>query len=119
MPFYNHCLWFILSLFGEIYFLDLFRRAHDLYTIKDFLTWWRDENFHEFWGFSLKCFILFKDIASHDMNIEHHINLSWMLGFSRISLTFPHVEQLWDKSISYGFHDLQLYAIYVTWYCDG
>ena len=36
-------------------------------------------------------------------------------GFSHTSDIPPCREQLWDKSISHGFHDLQLCTVYLAW----
>ena len=55
-----------------------------------------------FWGH-----VLFKAVT--------HVKLLHNDVFSHTSDIPPCREQLWDKSISHGFHDLQLCTLYLAW----
>ena len=44
-----------------------------------------------------------------------HSNTMYIPSFSHTSDIPPCREQLWDKSISHGFHDLQLCTVYLAW----
>ena len=62
-------------------------------------------------------YVLWICVCYYDLHGQLARRRTFWSGDSRTSDFPPCREQLWDKSISHGFLDLQLCAVYLAWLC--
>ena len=80
---------------------------HDLQLCAVFLAWLRCLEVY-----ARKCMVFLVRWNSHHLSPNPMLVASDSGGIRRLGVR---IIQLWDKSISHGFHDLQLCAVFLAW----